>query len=177
MFYLCICCTGGPSYVFSIVNKIWWKFDSVLIQVIVKWSLWHFAHGMAAVLSWHVQTFVVTWYTMMELQLNQFSINFELQWKNNSWNGPLYRKFVTIQHAVKLLHFHVREGIYSQMKFLSVLLYIFLTVTRVTIIFTPHFKVSVYMDVFPPPGWILHANLLQCDPRGKFKGPQVVTIY
>ena len=40
-------------------------------------------------LSWHVQKFVAIWFPTMELHLNQFSIEFELQWKRRSWNGPL----------------------------------------------------------------------------------------
>ena len=40
---------------FSIVVQIRWNFHSALIQVAVKWSLWNFARGTTAVLSWHVQ--------------------------------------------------------------------------------------------------------------------------
>ena len=43
-----------------------WKFHSAPIQVVVKWSLWNFAHGMTAVLSWHVHNFVEIWYPAME---------------------------------------------------------------------------------------------------------------
>ena len=73
---------------FSIVIQIRWKFHSTLFEVVVKWSLWHFAHGTIAVLSWHVQNCIAIWYTTMSLHLNQFSIEFELWWKNCSWNGP-----------------------------------------------------------------------------------------
>ena len=55
----------------------------------VKWSLWYFAHVMTAVLSWHVQNLVAIWYPTMELHQNKFAIEFELWWKNHSWNGPL----------------------------------------------------------------------------------------
>ena len=37
-------------------------------------------------LSWHVQNFVVIWYPATELQENNFSIEFELQWENSLWN-------------------------------------------------------------------------------------------
>ena len=37
------------------------EFFSALIDVLVKWSLWNFAHGMTAMLSWHVQDFFL-WY-------------------------------------------------------------------------------------------------------------------
>ena len=47
----------------DILIQIWWTFHSALIQVLVKWSLWNFAHGTTAVLSCHVQNCVVIWYT------------------------------------------------------------------------------------------------------------------
>ena len=54
-----------------------------LIQVVVKWSLWNFAPGMTAVLLWHLQTFIAIWYLLYnKITLNQFSIKFELRWKN-----------------------------------------------------------------------------------------------
>ena len=31
---------------FFIAIQIWWKFHSTLIQFLVKWSIWNFAHGM-----------------------------------------------------------------------------------------------------------------------------------
>ena len=43
---------------FSIEIQIQWKFNSTLIQVVVKWLLWDFAHGMTAYLQWHVQNFI-----------------------------------------------------------------------------------------------------------------------
>ena len=68
--------------------NIWWKFHSALIQVVVRWSLWNSVHDMTALLSWHVQNFVATWYPTMELHWRQFSIEFQLLWKNCSRNGP-----------------------------------------------------------------------------------------
>ena len=61
-----------------------WKFHSTLIEVVVKWSLWHFEHGTTVVLSSHVQNCIAIWYTSMSLHLNQFSIEFELWWKTRS---------------------------------------------------------------------------------------------
>ena len=42
---------------FCIVIQIRWKFNYVLIQIVVKWSLWNFAHDTTSVLSWHGQFF------------------------------------------------------------------------------------------------------------------------
>ena len=83
-------CWPGHHFMnnFSIVILIQWKFNSALIQVVTKWSLWNFANGMTAVLSWHVQNFVAIRHPTMTLQSNWFSIKFELRWKNHSWNGP-----------------------------------------------------------------------------------------
>ena len=53
----------------------------------MKWSQWNFAHGMIPVLSWHARNFIAIWYPAMELYNNQFSIEFELRWKNRLWNG------------------------------------------------------------------------------------------
>ena len=50
------------GYDFSIAIQIQWKFHSALTQAVVKWSLWKFAYGTTAVLSWHVQNFVVILY-------------------------------------------------------------------------------------------------------------------
>ena len=36
---------------FSIIIHIRWKFHSALIHVVVTWSLWHYAHGMTALLA------------------------------------------------------------------------------------------------------------------------------
>ena len=37
------------------VIQIRWKFNFALIQVVNQWLLWNFAHGMTALLLWHVQ--------------------------------------------------------------------------------------------------------------------------
>ena len=67
---------------FSITIQMWWKFHFALIQVLIKWSLQNLAHGTTAGLSWHVPNFVAIWSTVIELELNEFSIKFELWWKN-----------------------------------------------------------------------------------------------
>ena len=67
---------------FSITIQMWWKFHFALIQALIKWSLQNLAHGTTAGLSWHVQNFVSIWSTVIELELNEFSIEFELWWKN-----------------------------------------------------------------------------------------------
>ena len=43
---------------------------------------------MTALLSWHVQRFVVIWSPAAELQQGEFSIEFELWVKCCYWNGP-----------------------------------------------------------------------------------------
>ena len=45
------------------------------------------AHGATAVLSWHVQNFIAIRYLTMELHENQYAIEFDVRWKNRSWNG------------------------------------------------------------------------------------------
>ena len=73
---------------FSTVIQILCKFHYVLIQVIVKWSLYFF-------FTWHNSCAVVEcakFYGVM-IPYNggtvfTFSIGFDLQWKNRSWNGP-----------------------------------------------------------------------------------------
>ena len=58
---------GGPfPERFSHRNPISMKIQSVH-QVVMGWSLWNFAHGTTAVLSWHVQNYVEIWYSTMEL--------------------------------------------------------------------------------------------------------------
>ena len=52
---------------FSIVIQFRWKLYSALVQLMIMWSLWHFAHGMTVALSWHVQTRGAIWYPTMEL--------------------------------------------------------------------------------------------------------------
>ena len=72
---------------FSITIQMWWKFHFALILALIKWSLQNVAHGTTAGLSWHVPNFVAIWSTVIELELNEFSIEFELWWKNRKWNG------------------------------------------------------------------------------------------
>ena len=43
---------------------------------------------MTAVLSWHVQKFVIISVPETESQQGKFSIEFELQVKSHGWNGP-----------------------------------------------------------------------------------------
>ena len=76
---------------FSIVIPILRKIHYALIWVVVKRSLWNFAHGITAVLSWEVQICVAIWYPTMDVHWNQFSMEYELRWKYHSWNGPLIR--------------------------------------------------------------------------------------
>ena len=73
---------------FSILIQIRWKFHSALIQVIVKWMLWNFAHDMTVVLLCHVQNFVVIWYPIMDLHWSQFYFGYVLWWKICLWDGP-----------------------------------------------------------------------------------------
>ena len=67
---------------FSITIQMWWKFHFALIQILIKWSLQYLAHGTTAGLSWHVPNFVAMWSSVIELELNEISITFELWWKN-----------------------------------------------------------------------------------------------
>ena len=67
---------------FAITIQMWWKFHFALIQVLIKWSLQNLAHGTTAWLSWHVPNFVAIWSIVIESELNEFSIEFELWWKN-----------------------------------------------------------------------------------------------
>ena len=55
-----------------------------LIPILTKWSLQNFAHVTTAVLSWHVQKFVVIGCLEIELQHNGFVIKFELWLKQIS---------------------------------------------------------------------------------------------
>ena len=68
---------------FSITIQMWWKFHFALIQILIKWSLQYLAHGTTAGLSWHVLNFVAIWSSVIELELNEISIEFELWWKNS----------------------------------------------------------------------------------------------
>ena len=79
---------SGAHFTNDFIIQIRWKFHSALIQVLVKWLLWNFARDITAVLSWHVQNFVVVLHNTMKLHQNQFSIEFEWWCKNHLWNGP-----------------------------------------------------------------------------------------
>ena len=82
---ICSCCRAQPRGSFheqffhrhSNSTEIY----SALIQVMIEWSLWNFAHGATAVLSWNLQNCVALWYHTMELRQFQFSIGFEWLWK------------------------------------------------------------------------------------------------
>ena len=61
----------SPAYYmndFSSVIQIRRKFYATPIQVSLQWSLWNYAHGTTAVLSWYVQNFVALWYHTIEMQ-------------------------------------------------------------------------------------------------------------
>ena len=92
---------------FSIVIQIRWKFHSALIQVVVKWSIWSFAHGTTAALSWHVQDFVTIWYPTINLYWNTNSIEFELRGKMVPEMGPcLYDYWINIGCRKSLVEAH-----------------------------------------------------------------------
>ena len=78
--------TAGPgahfTNNFSITIQMWWKFHFAPIQILIKWSLQYLAHGTTAGLSWHVPNFVAIWSSVIELELSEISIEFELWWKN-----------------------------------------------------------------------------------------------
>ena len=76
---------GGPRLeitlvllgISSVIIQIWWKSHFVFTKILMGWSLQNFAHAMTAVLSWHVQKFVVIWWSEMELQQDDVSIEFD----------------------------------------------------------------------------------------------------
>ena len=177
-FYLCICCTS--SYFlnnFSIVIKIWFKFQfcsqpSCSEVITMKFCTKPISCIVVACANFSSNSIYYDGVTLKSI-FHQFWITMEKSFMK--WS-PVW-KVCCNSTCDKIAAFPCwKRDIFSNEILIS-LLYIFLTVTRVTIILTPHFKVSGYIDVFPPPSWILHGNLLQCDPRGNFKGPQVVTIY
>ena len=77
-------CVPGAHFTnnFSITIQLWWKFHFALIQKLIKWSLQYLAHGTTAGLSWRVPNFVAIWSPVLELELDEISIEFELWWKN-----------------------------------------------------------------------------------------------
>ena len=76
---------GGPfpNY-FSITLQFRCSFHFALIQVVMKLSLQNFAHGMIAVLLWHVLNFIAL-RSPIVLQQNEISIEFELWWKYDKY--------------------------------------------------------------------------------------------
>ena len=54
----------------SITIHIRYKIQFAIIQILIKWLLQNFAHGMTAMLSCHVQTFVAICCPGTELQQN-----------------------------------------------------------------------------------------------------------
>ena len=58
-------------------------FIFALIQILMKWSLHNFVYDTTAVLSWHVQNFVAIGSPTIELQLNEFPVEFQLWWKKS----------------------------------------------------------------------------------------------
>ena len=61
--------------------QIQWKFYLAVIQLLVIILQYNFAHGTTAQLSCHVQTFVVITSAEFGWEQNEFSITFELWWK------------------------------------------------------------------------------------------------
>ena len=72
----------APFNGFSIAIQIRWKFRFSVISILIQWSLQNFVHGTTAVLSWHVQKFVVIWWPATKLQHSEISVEFELRAKN-----------------------------------------------------------------------------------------------
>ena len=63
-----------------------------LTLILIQWSRQNFVHGMTAVLSWHVQIFVVIWWPDTELQQSKIPIEFELGVQNRvAYGETLYR--------------------------------------------------------------------------------------
>ena len=81
--------TCNPLHLrFFITIQIQRKFPLALIQILIKWSPQNFAHAMTAVLSWHVQKFVVIWWSEIVHQWHQFFSKFESSAKIVSEMGP-----------------------------------------------------------------------------------------
>ena len=74
---------SGPRFTngFSIAIQIRWKFRLTLNSILIQWSLQNCVHGTTAVLSWHVQKFVVICWPATELWQGQVFIEFELRGK------------------------------------------------------------------------------------------------
>ena len=88
---------------------MWWLFHFALIQILTKWSLQNFAHGLTAVLSWHVSNFVAIWSPTTELQQKEISIEFEMWWKNRQRNGSLHhlpKSWINIERSLNAIPFY-----------------------------------------------------------------------
>ena len=98
---------------FSIAFQIRWKFRFTLISSLIKWSLQNVEHGTTAVLSWHVQKFVVIWWPATELQHDEVSIEFQMNCgqKTVSETGPLAAIFWWIGDGNYILHIWRLSGL------------------------------------------------------------------
>ena len=86
---LTILCDRGPFHErFCHRNSNSMEISFCAFQFVLNWSLQNFAYATIAVLSWHVQFFVTIRCHTMDLHQDQISMEFELRWKNRSWNGP-----------------------------------------------------------------------------------------
>ena len=65
--------------IFSSQFKI--KFQFAVTQIQMNRSLWIFAHGTTAVLSWHERQFIAMSFPGIKLWWNEVSIEFDLCWK------------------------------------------------------------------------------------------------
>ena len=68
----------------SNLMEIWFCCDSIQNQQVVT----NFTHATTAALSWHVQNFVTITSWKCEWEQKQISVEFELRWRNRSWNDP-----------------------------------------------------------------------------------------
>ena len=104
-----LCGRQGAHFIndFFIVIQIWLKFHSTLLQVVVNWSLWNFAYGMTALLSWLVQNFVAIWCHMMELHLNKFSSNL-------NYDGKIVREMGPSTHSSNIITIMAADGLVTQ---------------------------------------------------------------
>ena len=91
---------------FSTVVQIWWKFHFAFIHFVIKWLQQHFAHDMTAVLSWHVQNFVVIIEPQLKFQQNKFTIELKLWMKNHYWNRPQ-----SLKNHLNILHVTCRVAV------------------------------------------------------------------
>ena len=89
--------------IFSIKIQLIWKLQFVLIQILIKWLLQNFAHGVKAMLSQHVQKIVVIiWLPVTESQ--SISQSILIVNKNCTGNGPLETSWQTVfQFIIEIL--------------------------------------------------------------------------